>query len=210
MATRRKSTPQLPRPRFFATPAAWRKWLAANHATKEQLWVGFWRVGTGKRCISWPESVDEALCFGWIDGLRRGIDADSYVIRFTPRKATSRWSRNNLKRFAELEAKGAVHRAGKAARGQWDDSRSSGYSHDTPQSRLDAAGVAKVNANARARRFWEAQTPSYRKVAGHWVVSAKREATRAARLKTLVDCCARGAAIPPLAKWVKVKRPSPG
>jgi len=208
MVTKRKSAPKLPKPRFFATPAAWRKWLAAHHRTDDQLWVGFWRVATGKRCITWPQSVDEALCFGWIDGLRRGIDAEHYVIRFTPRKATSRWSNGNLKRYAELEAAGLVHAAGKAARAKWAVGRRSGYSHDTPESKLDAAGLRVLRANAKARRFWEAQTPSYRKIAGHWVVRAKREETRAAHLATLIDCCARGVAIPPFAKYLKVKRPS--
>src|SRR5262245_38132011 len=114
------------KPHFFATPAAWRKWLAANHGRRAELWVGFWRVGAGKPSISWPQSVDEALCFGWIDGLRRGLDAKSYMIRFTPRKAASRWSRVNLNRYAELEASGLVHAAGKAARAKWKDSQSSG------------------------------------------------------------------------------------
>ena len=207
MATRRKSL-ALPKPRFFTTQAAWRKWLAANHAKRNLLWVGFWRVATGKRCITWPQSVDEALCFGWIDGLRVGIDAEHYVIRFTPRKATSRWSNVNVKRYAELEAAGLVHAAGKAARAKWADGRRSGYSHDTPESKLEGAALAKLRANAKARRFWDAQTPSYRKMAGHWVVSAKRESTRAAHLATLIDCCARGVAIPPFAKYLKMKRPT--
>src|SRR5262245_61575165 len=157
----------LPKPRFFATPAAWRRWLAANHAKSAALWVGFWRVSTGKRSINWPQSVDEALCFGWIDGLRRGLDDECYMIRFTPRKPDSRWSRVNLKRFVELEAMGLVHAAGKAARAKW-NSRPSGYSSETPNAGLDRASLASLNASAKARRFWEAQTPSYRKVAGHW------------------------------------------
>ena len=177
-----------------------------HHAAETMLWVGFWRVATGKPSITWPQSVDEALCFGWIDGLRRGLDAESYAIRFTPRSAKSPWSRVNIKRFAELESLGLVHAAGSAARAKWDErTRKTGYSHETPRSALDAKGLAAVKAHARAWRFWEAQTPSYRKGAGHWVVSAKREGTRTARLATLIDCCARGLAIPPFAKWVKVK-----
>jgi uncharacterized protein YdeI (YjbR/CyaY-like superfamily) len=193
-----------PKPRFFATQTAWRRWLAANHAKSAELWVGFWRVSTGKRSINWPQSVDEALCFGWIDGLRRGLDDESYMIRFTPRKPESRWSRANLKRFVELESLGLVHAAGKAARANW-NSRPSGYSFETPNAGLDRASLAKLNASVKARRFWEAQTPSYRKVAGHWVTSAKREPTRAARLASLIECCVRGRAIPPIAKWVRVK-----
>jgi uncharacterized protein YdeI (YjbR/CyaY-like superfamily) len=145
MATKRGDTKPVMEPtgvRFFRTQPLWRAWLERNHTRVSQLWVGFRRVGTGKPSITWPQSVDEALCFGWIDGLRRGLDAESYAIRFTPRKANSKWSRVNLKRFAELEAAGLVRAAGRAARAKWDDSRSSGYSHDTPTSVLDAARLA--------------------------------------------------------------------
>src|SRR4029077_19453982 len=112
----RAVTPASPvvKPRFFATQPAWRKWLVANHAKANMFWVGFWRVGTGRPSITWPQSVDEALCFGWIDGLRRGIDTESYMIRFSPRKADSKWSRVNLKRYAELDAEGLVKPAGRA------------------------------------------------------------------------------------------------
>jgi uncharacterized protein YdeI (YjbR/CyaY-like superfamily) len=219
MATTRRKKPSGPRAagavkavleptgvRYFRTQALWRMWLERNHARETQLWVGFWRVATGKPSITWPQSVDEALCFGWIDGLRRGLDTERYAIRFTPRTATSLWSRVNLKRFAELNTAGLVRAAGRAARGKWDDSRSSGYSHDTPLSVLDERGLAALRARPRAWRFWEAQTPSYRKVAGHWAVSAKREETRARRLAGLVAACEAGRAIPPLAKLVKVKR----
>lgn len=195
---------------FFATPKVWRAWLAKHHALETMLWVGFWRVTTGKPSITWPKSVDEALCFGWIDGLRRGLDAESYAIRFTPRSAKSPWSRVNIKRFAELDALGLVRASGRAARAKWDEgTQKTGYSHETPASALDAKGLVAVKAHAHAWRFWEAQTPSYRKGAGHWVVSAKREETRTARLATLIDCCARGVGIPPFAKWVKVKPPGP-
>jgi uncharacterized protein YdeI (YjbR/CyaY-like superfamily) len=196
-----------PAPRFFATPAAWRKWLAANHAKHDALWVGFWRVTSGKPCITWPQSVDEALCFGWIDGLRRGIDAESYVIRFTPRKAGSKWSRVNLNRFAELDALGLVHAAGRAARAKWDDTRKAGYSHEAQKAELNATALKRLKANAKAWRFWLAQIPSYRKMVANWLSGPKREETRVSRLATLVDCCARGVAIPPVAKWVKMKQP---
>ncbi|TMA31315.1 MAG: bacteriocin-protection protein [Deltaproteobacteria bacterium] len=198
-----------PSPRFCATQAAWRTWLERNHEKQVELWVGFWRVATGKPSITWPQSVDEALCFGWIDGQRRGLDRESYAIRFSPRKPESLWSRVNLKRFAELDSLGLVSAAGRAARARWDDTKSSGYSYETPRAGLDAASLARLNANAKARRFWDAQTPSYRKMTGHWVASAVKAETRAARLETLIDCCARGKAIPPIAKLVKVKRPGP-
>ena len=195
------------KPRFFATPAAWRKWLAANHAKQDLLWVGFWKVTSGKPSITWPQSVDEALCFGWIDGLRRGIDVESYMIRFSPRKPDSKWSRVNLKRFAELEAEGLVYAAGRAARAKWDDTRKAGYSHEQGLVELDADSRKALKANAKAWTFWQAQIPSYRKMVAGWLRSPKREETRASRLATLIDCCARGKAIPPVAKWVKMKQP---
>ena len=203
----RRTTAPAAKPRFFATQAAWRRWLAANHAKRDQLVVGFWRVSTGKPCITWPQSVDEALCFGWIDGLRRGIDAEHYTIRFSPRKPTSKWSRVNLRRFAELDAEGFVHEAGRAARAKWDDAREAGYSHERGQVELDAVSLRKLRADAKAWAFFQAQIPSYRKMVAGWVVSPKREETRTSRLATLIDCCARGKAIPPVAKWVKMKQP---
>lgn len=205
-----RNAPASPLPvnvRFFATPRAFRAWFTKHHARETMLWVGFWRVATGKPSITWPQSVDQALCFGWIDGLRRGLDAESYAIRFTPRSPTTSWSRVNLARFAELEAAGLVHASGRAARAKWADDRVAGYSHETPGSGLDAAGLAALRANAKAWRFWEAQIPSYRRMAGHWVVSAKREQTRVHRLAALIDCCARGRAIPLVAKYVKMKQP---
>jgi uncharacterized protein YdeI (YjbR/CyaY-like superfamily) len=195
------------KPRFFATQAAWRKWLVANHERNTELVVGFWRVSSGKPCITWPQSVDEALCFGWIDGLRRGVDAEYYTIRFTPRKPTSKWSRVNLRRFAELEAAGLVYAAGRAARAKWDDAGEAGYSHERGLIELDAASEKKLKANAKAWAFWQAQIPSYRKMVAGWLRNPKREATRASRLATLLDCCAHGRAIPPVAKWVKMKQP---
>ena len=193
--------------RFFRTQAQWRAWLERHHRSAPAQWVGFWRAATGRPSITWPQSVDEALCFGWIDGLRRGLDAERYAIRFSPRSTTSLWSRVNLARYAELEAAGLVRAAGRAARAKWEDTRAAGYSHESPRSGLDAASLATLRASQKAWRFWEAQTPSYRKVTGHWVVSAKQEATRARRFAALLAACTAGKAIPPLAKWVKVKSP---
>src|ERR1041385_2267364 len=187
--------------KFFRTQAAWRAWLEKKHRTVERQWVGFHRVASGKPSITWPQSVDEALCFGWIDGLRRGLDAERYAIRFSPRSQTSLWSRVNRERYAELEAAGLVRAAGRAARAKWEDTRAAGYSHESPRSELDATSLATLRGSARAWRFWEAQTPGYRKLTGHWVVSAKREATRVRRLAALLAACEAGRAIPPLAKW---------
>ena len=190
------------------TPTQWHAWLDKHHDACAEVWLVIYKAHTGQRTIAMSDAVDEALCFGWIDSLVKRLDEDRYAVKFTPRKANSKWSEINRKRYAELEAAGLVHAAGKAARAKWADGRRSGYSHDTPESKLDAAGLRALSANAKARRFWEAQTPSYRKIAGHWVVRAKREATRAAHLATLIDCCARGVAIPPFAKYLKVKRPA--
>src|SRR5947208_13763498 len=116
-------------PKFFKTPSDFREWLTANHAKTKELWVGFYKKDSGKPSITWPQSVDEALCFGWIDGLRRGLDTESYAIRFTPRAATSLWSRVNLKRFAELEAAGLVGAAGRGAAADWGETREGGDRH---------------------------------------------------------------------------------
>jgi uncharacterized protein YdeI (YjbR/CyaY-like superfamily) len=129
------------------------------------------------------------------------------MIRFQPRKATSKWSRVNLKRFAELDTAGLVHAAGRAARAKWEDSSKSGYSHEQGPVELDAASRKALQANARAWAFWQAQNPSYRKMVAVWVQRAKREETRVSRRATLIDCCARGKAIPMVAKWVKMKQP---
>jgi uncharacterized protein YdeI (YjbR/CyaY-like superfamily) len=192
-------------PRFFATQAAWRAWLAKHHAKRTELWVGFWRVASGKPSITWPQSVDEALCFGWIDGLRRGLDAESYMIRFTPRKTGSKWSNVNLRRFAELLAEKKVHAAGRAARAKWKEGSRAAYSHERGHVELNADAEARLRKNPRAWSFWNAQIPSYRKMVAGWLLNPKREETRAARLATLLECCAAGRAIPPVAKWVKVK-----
>jgi uncharacterized protein YdeI (YjbR/CyaY-like superfamily) len=199
-------TKPAPKARFFPTQAAWRKWLATNHKNRSELWVGFWRRATGNPSITWPQSVDEALCFGWIDGLRRGLDAESYMIRFTPRKARGRWSRVNLKRYAELETEGLVKPAGRIARAQWKETGSR-YSYEARPKGLDRPAQAALNMNTKARRFWDAQIPSYQRLAAHWVSSAKRPETRSKRLSVLIDCCARGKAIPPVAKYVKMKKP---
>ena len=200
-------TAEIPAPRYFATQAAWRAWLEKNHAKRNELWVGFHRVGTGKPSITWPQSVDEALCFGWIDGLRRGIDETRYAIRFTPRKATSIWSRVNVKRYGELERMGVVRAAGRAAFAKKTERRSGIYGHEQEE-KVPDAGVEKVlKADARAWNWYAAQTPGYRWLASRWVTQAKREETRERRLATLIACCRKGEYIPPLV-WTK-KRPKP-
>jgi uncharacterized protein YdeI (YjbR/CyaY-like superfamily) len=178
-------------PTFFATPADWRAWLETHHATAEELLVGFWKVGSGKASISWPQSVDEALCFGWIDGVRRRIDDEAYTIRFTPRKPGGIWSQVNLKRFAELKAQGRITPAGQAAHDIGKD-RTRVYSHERPLAAFTPAEIATFQANAKAWAAWEAFPPGYRKVAIHRVVTAKGSETRARRLAILIDATAQG------------------
>jgi uncharacterized protein YdeI (YjbR/CyaY-like superfamily) len=178
-------------PTFFETPAQWRAWLEKNHATASELSVGFWKVGCGKPSITWPQSVDEALAFGWIDGVRHSIDDQAYRIRFTPRRAGGIWSQVNLKRFAELEAEGRIMPAGRAA---WEvgKGRTKVYSHERPLAEFSQEETQALQANPKAWAAWEAFAPSYRKVAIHRVVSAKAPETRARRLSILIDASAQG------------------
>jgi uncharacterized protein YdeI (YjbR/CyaY-like superfamily) len=178
-------------PTFFATPAEWRAWLEANHATATELSVGFWKKDSGKPSITWPESVDEALCFGWIDGVRHRIDDEAYRIRFTPRKAAGIWSQVNVKRFAELQSEGRIRPAGQAAYDAGKD-RTNVYSYEREAADFTAEETVRFQANSPAWTAFQAFPPGYRKVAVHRVVSAKGEATRARRLNILIDASAQG------------------
>lgn len=179
------------KPIFFATPADWRAWLEAHHATAREVSVGFWKRDSGRTSITWPQSVDEALCFGWIDGVRHRIDETAYRIRFTPRKPGGIWSQVNLKRFAELAAEGRVTPAGQAAYDAGKH-RTGLYSYERAADDLTAEEAARFQANAEAWARFQAFPPGYRKVAIHRVTSAKGEATRARRLDILIDASARG------------------
>ena len=186
-------------PTFFETPARFRAWLEKNHATATELLVGFYKRGSGKPSITWPESVDEALCFGWIDGVRRGGD-DSYTIRFTPRKKSSNWSNVNVARVAELTRAGRMAPAGLRAFEARKADRTGVYSFErTAPAVLSPAHEKQLRANRAAAAYFDAQPPWYRRTATHWVTSAKREATRDRRLAELVRCCAAGRSIPTLA-----------
>jgi uncharacterized protein YdeI (YjbR/CyaY-like superfamily) len=179
-------------PAFFATPAKFRAWLAKNHAQATELLVGFYKRDSGKPSITWPESVDEALCFGWIDGVRRSIDAESYSIRFSPRKATSVWSAVNIKRVAVLTEEGRMTSAGLAAFEKRRENRSGVYAYEQRSAELPEEYAKALAKNAAARKFFEAQPPSYRKTMMWWIVSAKREETRQTRLAKLIAECAAG------------------
>ncbi|HET7459790.1 MAG TPA: YdeI/OmpD-associated family protein [Longimicrobium sp.] len=175
-------------PTFFATPGEFRAWLHANHGKTGELWVGFHKVGSGKPSITWPQSVDEALCVGWIDGVRKRLDDDSYVIRFTPRKPDSTWSAVNIRRMGELLAEGRVLPAGKAAFERRRDDRSAIYSYEQRKTaELPDEYQQRFRANAAAWEFFQSQPPWYRRTSTYWVVSAKKEETREKRLATLID-----------------------
>ena len=186
-------------PTFFATPADFRAWLERHHESDSELIVGFHKRGSGRPSITWPEAVDQALCFGWIDGVRRRIDDTSYSIRFTPRKARSIWSAVNIKRMKELADEGLVAPAGLAAFERRADDRSAIYSYEQRKAAdLEADQERRLRADERAWAFFEAQPPSYRRAAIHWVTSAKKPQTRERRLAQLIDCSAAGEPVPPL------------
>lgn len=175
---------------FFETPAQWRAWLATHHATASELSVGFWKVASGKASITWPESVDEALAFGWIDGVRHRIDEEAYRIRFTPRKPGGIWSAVNLKRFAELKAEGRVAPAGQAAY-EAGKHRTGVYSYERAETDFSPAQTRQFKADAKAWAFFQAQPPGYRKLAIHRVLAAKTPETQTKRLALLIDASAQ-------------------
>lgn len=180
-------------PTFFATPADFRQWLQAHHQTERELLVGFYKKGSGRPSITWPESVAEALCFGWIDGVRKSIDDESYTIRFTPRKRGSIWSAVNMRLVEELIRDGRMQPAGLTAWQARDPAKSAVYSFEQKEAaQLTPEMEARFRENAQAWKFWEAQPPGYRKTATHYVMTAKREETRAKRLQTLIDDSSAG------------------
>jgi uncharacterized protein YdeI (YjbR/CyaY-like superfamily) len=188
-------------PTFFATPAEFRAWLERHHADARELLVGFYKKGSGRPSITWHESVDEALCFGWIDGVRRSIDAESYSIRFTPRQRRSIWSAVNVKRAAALIELGRMTPAGLAALEARTEERSGVYSHERSRPpELEPAQRARFEADAAAWEWFQSRPPSYRRQALHWVTSAKRPETRERRLATLIADSAAGRTVKPLTR----------
>ncbi len=179
-------------PTFFATQAAFRTWLEKQHNTETELVVGFYKVGSHKPSITWSQSVDQALCFGWIDGVRKSVDGESYCIRFTPRKAGSIWSAINIKKVEGLTAQGLMHPAGLKAFSLRKENKSRVYSHENETAALTPEMERQFKANSKAWDFFQTQAPSYRKVALHWLMSAKQEKTRYARLQKLMDISFEG------------------
>jgi uncharacterized protein YdeI (YjbR/CyaY-like superfamily) len=177
---------------FFATPADLRRWFAKHHATADLLWVGFYKRDTGRTSVTWQESVDEALCVGWIDGIRKRIDESSYKIRFTPRRPGSIWSAINVSRVAALKKEGRMRPEGLAAFAKRRDNRSGIYSYEQRPQKLPESYRKMLAANARALEFFDAQPPGYQKLMAWYVVSAKKEETRAQRVVRLRDACRAG------------------
>ena len=178
-------------PKFFAAPADFRAWLAEHHASADELLVGFWKKDSGKPSVDWPQARDQALCFGWIDGVRTSLGSDSYKIRFTPRRPGSVWSKVNVERYAALMAEGAMTPAGEAAFEAGKEDRSH-YSYESETGELTADETSQFKASAKAWQDWQGRPPGYRKVALHWVTSARKPETRARRLATLIEDSAQG------------------
>ena len=194
-------------PTFFKTAKRFQAWLKTHHDTAHELVVGFYKLGTGRTSITYPQALDAALCFGWIDGVRRKLDADSYAIRFTPRKATSIWSAVNVRHVARLRAAGFMQPAGLKAFRERDRKKAKLYSYENRPRRLSTAYAGTFKANRRAWTWFEAQAPSYRRVAAWWVMNAKQDATRERRLATLISCSAKGTKAPPFVLGPKDRLP---
>lgn len=186
------------KPMFFPTKAEFREWLEQNHDKEKELLVGFYKVGSGKPSMSWSDSVDEALCFGWIDAVRRSIDDESYTIRFTHRKLGSIWSAINIKKIERLTELGLMKPAGIEAFNRRKTEKSAIYSYEKEPATLTKDFEKKFKANKAAWKFFNTLPPSYRKTAIHWVMSAKQEATRIRRMETLISDSEKGLKIKPL------------
>jgi uncharacterized protein YdeI (YjbR/CyaY-like superfamily) len=177
---------------FFSKPEKLRDWFQRHHSSEPEVWVGFHKKHTGTRSITWPESVDEALCFGWIDGIRKSIDADRYKIRFTPRRRGSIWSAVNIRRIEALAKEKRMHAAGLAAFSLRRENKSGIYSYEQRSEQLPDPYAARLRRHKKAWEFFQAQPPSYRKAIAWWIVSAKKEETRDKRLLRLISESAVG------------------
>jgi uncharacterized protein YdeI (YjbR/CyaY-like superfamily) len=184
---------------FFSDAAALRTWFEQNHGTAPELFVGYWKKGTGETGVSHPEAIEQALCFGWIDSIARRIDDRSYQVRFTPRRKSSVWSEVNIAKMAELAGRGLLHPAGQQAFDMRRADRGGVYSYEQAAPvEFDAAQTARIRADPAAWEWFGAQSPAYRRSAAHWVLSAKRADTRERRLAQLIADSAAGRRVPPL------------
>ena len=189
--------------RFFDSPSDLRRWLEEHHATAKELWIGFYKKSANRTAVTYPEALDQALCFGWIDGVRRSVDELSYTNCFTPRKKGSTWSLVNIKRVGELSALGLMHPAGLEAFEQRDEEKSKQYSYEQRGHKLDEPLEALFRQNEPAWAFFQAQSPWYRRTASWWVISAKKEETRLKRLATLIEDSANGRRLAMLSRPAK-------
>lgn len=181
---------------FFGTPDGFRKWLEENHHKKDVQWIGYYKAATGKPSMTWEESVREALCFGWIDGLRKSIDDESYKIRFTPRKPNSHWSDKNIRMVEELIAEGNMKEPGLKKFEKRNEKNSRRASYEQESGKLKEEYEKQIRQNQKAWKFFEELAAGYTKISVHWVMSAKREDTRQRRLKVLIESCENGEKIP--------------
>jgi uncharacterized protein YdeI (YjbR/CyaY-like superfamily) len=189
------------KPTFFRSADAFRQWLERHGGAKQELLVGFYKTDSGKTSITWRESVGEALCFGWIDGVRKRIDDVSYTIRFTPRKPTSTWSTVNIKRVALLTEQGRMTSLGVKAFERRRENRSGIYSHEQRPVKLTEPYANLLAKSRLAHKFFAKQAPSYQRAAIWWVISAKKEETRLKRARTLIELSGQGELIPQFTKW---------
>jgi uncharacterized protein YdeI (YjbR/CyaY-like superfamily) len=187
-----------PKPIFFTSAQKFYDWLEEHHETESEVYVGFYKTHTGKRAMTWSESVDQALCFGWIDTRANSIDEDRYMQRFTPRKPGSNWSKINVEKVARLTQAGLMRPAGMAAFEKRSDERTGVYSFERENAALPPEYEERLRANPAAAEYFDAKPPWYRRTATHWVISAKREETRLRRLAQLIEDSAAGLDIKPL------------
>ncbi|MEO8819773.1 MAG: YdeI/OmpD-associated family protein [Ginsengibacter sp.] len=175
------------KPAFFKTQSSFRKWFEKNHDKEKELLVGFYKVKSGKQSITWSESVDEAICFGWIDGVRKSIDDQSYCIRFTPRKSKSIWSAVNIKKVEDLSKQGLMHVSGLDAFAKREEKTSRIYSYEKEPSVFSDDFLKKFTSNQKAWKFFNSMARSYQNSCIHWIITAKQDITKAKRLEELIN-----------------------
>jgi uncharacterized protein YdeI (YjbR/CyaY-like superfamily) len=195
-----------PAPRHFRTPAAFAAWLEKNHTQAGELIVGFYKKASGKGGITYGEALDEALCWGWIDGVRRSVDAVSYSIRFSPRKPDSKWSKVNLEHYARLQSEGRIRPPGAEAFARFDPEKHTPYSFEARITEFSPELLRRFEAAGKAWAFFQQQPPGYRRTATHWVTSAKREETRLRRLDELIEVSADGIRLPQVSAQPSVRK----
>jgi uncharacterized protein YdeI (YjbR/CyaY-like superfamily) len=187
-----------PQPIFFASPEEFYDWLDEHHESESEVYVGYWKKATGKPSLTWSEAVDQALCFGWIDGRLNRIDAERHMQRFTPRRPGSNWSKVNVEKVAKLKEAGLMRPAGIAAFERRSEDKTGVYSYERENEVLPAEFEQRLRAEPAAAEYFDSRPPWYRRTAARWVVSAKRPETRERRLATLIECSAAGRTVPPL------------